>query len=117
MPVCQLGNPRSLAVVRTAALVTLVAVLTCAGAAWSQSDDDRKIADSLAAMLRAGRTVISSNQTRINDPSLGPKGLDGATVLARSIEYLPAGHRDRSAYAGSGKPAGPVAQRRDGGYP
>ncbi len=48
--------------------------------------EDRRIADSLAAMLRAGRAVISENQDRINDPALGAKGLDGATVLARSVE-------------------------------
>ena len=47
--------------------------------------EDRQIADSMAAMLRAGRAVISGNQQRINDPSLGPKGLDGASVLARTI--------------------------------
>jgi hypothetical protein len=71
--------------VRIIGLAALLAV-TGSGAAWSQADEDRQIADSLAAMLRAGRTVISSNQDRINDPKLGPKGLDGATVLARSIE-------------------------------
>ncbi len=47
--------------------------------------EDRAIADSLAAMLRAGRTVISANQARINDPALGPKGLDGKTVLAAAL--------------------------------
>jgi hypothetical protein len=57
-----------------------------AGVAWSQADEDRQIADSLAAMLRAGRAVISGNQERINDPKLGSKGLDGATVLAKSID-------------------------------
>ncbi|MBV9247603.1 MAG: histidine kinase, partial [Methylobacteriaceae bacterium] len=31
--------------------------------------DDAAIATSLAEMLRAGRTVISNNQSRINDPS------------------------------------------------
>ena len=57
-----------------------------AASAAAPPDEDRQIADSLAAMLRAGRVVISSNQARINDPSIGPKGLDGATVLARSID-------------------------------
>ncbi len=73
------------------AFATLLGILAVTGSAWSQTDDDRKIADSLAAMLRAGRTVISSNQARINDPALGPKGLDGATVLARSIEIYQQG--------------------------
>lgn len=47
--------------------------------------EDRAIANSLAAMLRAARTVISNNQARINDPALGDKGLDGKTVLAQAI--------------------------------
>lgn len=47
--------------------------------------EDSAIADSLAAMLRAGRAVISANQGRINDPGPGPKGLDGASVLAAAI--------------------------------
>jgi hypothetical protein len=53
--------------------------------AQNPGDDDRRIADSLAAMLRAGRAVISTSQARINDPKLADKGLDGASVLARSI--------------------------------
>jgi len=54
-----------------------------AGAA--NNAEDTAIANSLAAMLRAGRTVISNNQARINDPALGDKGLDGKTVLAQAI--------------------------------
>jgi Protein of unknown function (DUF3365) len=53
--------------------------------AQTPSDEDRVIADSLAAMLRAGRSVISESQPVINDPKGGPKGLDGDAVLARSI--------------------------------
>jgi hypothetical protein len=48
-------------------------------------DEDQRTADHLAAMLRAGRTVISEAQDRINDPDLGPKGLDGQTVLDRTV--------------------------------
>jgi hypothetical protein len=51
----------------------------------AQGAEDRAIASSLAAMLRAGRTVISNNQDRINDPAIGDKGLDGKTVLALAI--------------------------------
>ena len=51
----------------------------------AQGAEDRAIANSLAAMLRAGRTVISNNQGRINDPALGDKGLDGKTVLSQTV--------------------------------
>jgi len=37
-------------------------------------------------MLRAGRTVISRNQDRINDANVGYKGLDEKTVLVESIK-------------------------------
>jgi cytochrome c553 len=49
-------------------------------------DDDAAIARSLADMLRASRQVISSNQTRINDPNLGDKGLSGQVVLQQAVE-------------------------------
>jgi len=62
--------------------------------AFSQSsDDDAKIAKSLATMLRAGRTIISRYQDRINDASLGDKGLDGKTVLAEAAKI----YRDTTA--------------------
>jgi hypothetical protein len=55
--------------------------------AFSQaSEDDAQIAKSLATMLRAGRTVISRNQDRINDPNVGFKNLDDKTVLAESVK-------------------------------
>lgn len=47
--------------------------------------DDRRIADKLAAMLRAGRTVISESQDLINTPAAGRKRLDGNAVLARAV--------------------------------
>jgi hypothetical protein len=53
-------------------------------------DENAQIAKSLATMLRAGRTVISNNQSRINDPNLGNKGLDGKTVVAESIKIYQA---------------------------
>jgi hypothetical protein len=56
------------------------------GFAASPSDDDARIATSLADMLRAGRTVISSNQSRINDPTLGDKGLGGQAVLQQAMK-------------------------------
>jgi hypothetical protein len=45
---------------------------------------DAPIAKSLATMLSAGRTVISRNQDRINDPKTGTKGLAGKVVLAEA---------------------------------
>jgi len=47
--------------------------------------EDTAIADSLAHMLQAARSVISDNQDLINDPAVGNKGLTGAVVLARSV--------------------------------
>jgi Protein of unknown function (DUF3365) len=49
-------------------------------------DEDKAIANSLAAMLRAGRTVVSRNQDRINNPDIGDKGLDGKTVLEQALK-------------------------------
>ncbi|MFD2739514.1 DUF3365 domain-containing protein [Sulfitobacter aestuarii] len=37
----------------------------------------------LAALLRVGRRVVSNNQTLINDPDRGDKGLDSAAFLAK----------------------------------
>ena len=51
-----------------------------------QSEDNGMIADSLVAMLRASMAVISSNQSKINDPAVGDKGLDGKSVLAESVK-------------------------------
>ena len=48
--------------------------------------EDVKIAISLAKMLQAGRSVISSSQALINDPDRGDKGLTGDVVLAATIE-------------------------------
>ena len=52
----------------------------------ASDDEDKMIADSLAAMLQASRTVISRNQERINNPDIGDKGLDGKTVLDQSVK-------------------------------
>jgi hypothetical protein len=55
-----------------------------AGAA--SDEEDNAIAASLAAMLRAGRTVISRNQERINNPDIGDKGLTGKVVLDQAVK-------------------------------
>jgi hypothetical protein len=65
--------------------MAVAALLAGAAPAPDTAGQDRQIADSLAAMLRAGRSVISSEQARINDPNLGDKGLTGDAVVARSI--------------------------------
>lgn len=49
------------------------------------AEDDTQTVKNLATMLRAGRTVISRNQDRINDANVGDKGLDGKTVLNETI--------------------------------
>src|SRR5205823_293580 len=69
-----------------AALLGAALALSAAALPTAPDDDDILVATSLADMLRAGRTVISDNQARINDPSLGDKGLDGKTVLQRAVE-------------------------------
>src|SRR5262249_12201803 len=48
--------------------------------------EDVKIAVSLARLLQAGRSVISSSQALINDPDRGDKGLTGDVVLAAAVE-------------------------------
>lgn len=68
-----------------AGLCTAATLMIGANAATS-AEDDAAIAKSLATMLRSGRTVISRNQDKINDPKLGDKGLDGKTVLAEAVK-------------------------------
>jgi len=66
----------------------LVSCLFSAGPLQAGPDDDANTAKSLADMLRAARQVISSNQTRINDPNLGDKGLTGQVVLQQAVEIF-----------------------------
>ncbi len=47
--------------------------------------DDPEVARSLAALLRASRSVISANQSLINNPDIGDKGLSGRSILALAI--------------------------------
>jgi Protein of unknown function (DUF3365) len=54
--------------------------------AGAPADDNRAIAESLAAMLRAGMTVIAANQGKIDDDAMGDKGLDGKSVLDETIK-------------------------------
>jgi len=70
----------------TLSALTLSAWTTTSQAAPQAQDDDLAIAQSLAAMLRAGRTVIPRSQDKINNPEIGDKGLDSATVLAEAVK-------------------------------
>jgi hypothetical protein len=76
---------------RHAKLICLAGIMACiaaalpSNAAVSQDEDDQVIATSLASMLRAGRTVISNDQDRINDPAVGDKGITGKAVLGESV--------------------------------
>lgn len=48
-------------------------------------ESDLDVALGLANMLRSARTVIAVHQERINDPTIGDKGLTGAAVLEMAI--------------------------------
>jgi hypothetical protein len=52
----------------------------------SPAEEDAKIAQSLAEMLRAARAIISDSQSRINDPEIGDKGLSAKVVLDQAVE-------------------------------
>ncbi len=62
------------------------AVVMVGANAATPAEDDALTAKSLATMLRAGRTVISRHQDKINDPKLGDKGLSGKTVVAEAVK-------------------------------
>jgi hypothetical protein len=65
-------------------------VLACAFSAsevslsLGETDDDVLVAKSLAAMLRAGRMVVSRHQVEIDDPNVGDKGFTGAKLVAEA---------------------------------
>jgi len=67
-------------------VLLIVAISFPASPLKAEPDDDAAIAKSLADMLRAGRQVISNNQSRINDPDIGDKGLSGQVVLQQAVE-------------------------------
>jgi hypothetical protein len=68
------------------ACATLSIFATVPIAYGATESEDKTIADSLAAMLRAGRTVISKSQQQINNPDVADKGLDGKTVLGQALK-------------------------------
>jgi hypothetical protein len=63
----------------------LAAVAFCPSSVLAQSHDEETVAVHLAELLRSARTVISQNQTLINDPTRDDKGLTGEVVLASAI--------------------------------
>lgn len=69
-------------------ILTLTIGFCLAASIAGAADDDTEIAGDLAAMLRAGRAVVSANQDRINDPAKGQAGLDGPGFLAQAIEQF-----------------------------
>lgn len=56
-----------------------------APAADHPSQEDLRIAQSLANMLQSARAVISAHQAEINDPAKGDKGLSGRVVLDQAL--------------------------------
>ncbi|HEU4358609.1 MAG TPA: DUF3365 domain-containing protein [Xanthobacteraceae bacterium] len=77
---------KTLHVIALAFLCAAICVANLSVIQAASDDEDKAIADSLAAMLRAGRTVVSRNQDRINNPDIGDKGLDGKTVLEQALK-------------------------------
>lgn len=64
-------------------------VLQGAAASAPGYDAERRIGERLAAVIGAGRSVVSSHQDLINDPLLGEKNLSGERIVAEAIElYL-----------------------------
>jgi len=73
---------------RLPTIVALTIGLCLTATVASAADEDTEISGDLAGMLRAGRTVVSANQDRINDPAKGQEGLDGPGFLAQVIEQF-----------------------------
>lgn len=73
-------------------LLVLCSVLLLVGTANPQSPrpanaanlDNKEMAIKLANLLRAGRNVVSTNQTLINDPDIGEKNFTGDKLVAEA---------------------------------
>jgi len=68
------------------AAVAVAVILSVTRPSAAETEDDIAIALSLAEMLRSARVVIAEAQDRINDPTVGDKGLTGEAVLARALD-------------------------------
>jgi hypothetical protein len=64
----------------------LFAMLMPASFGQQPAEEDAKIAQSLAEMLRDARAIISNSQSRINAPEIGDKGLTAKIVLDQAVE-------------------------------
>lgn len=84
------------AFVKSGLAALMVFPLFATGVSAEDADPaDLAIARSVATMLQSARAVVSTNQTRINDPEIGDKGLSGAVVLEEAIaNYQKATGRD-----------------------
>jgi hypothetical protein len=72
---------------RVAAISVLVVIGTPTVLAQTvASEEDAAIAQSLAEMLRDARAIVSDNQSKINDPELGDKGLSADVVLNQAFD-------------------------------
>lgn len=75
----------------------MLGVLLCLAGSYSvapsqtAANDDNAVAETLAAMLRSARSVISNHQARINDPDIGDKGITGKSVLAEAMKIYQQG--------------------------
>lgn len=58
-------------------------VMSFAAASVCHADDQQQAVD-MVALLRAGQSVIAANQARINDPTLGDKGLTAQSMLTQA---------------------------------
>src|SRR6267143_5585311 len=64
----------------------IILLASAALAAAPAAEEDAVIAQSLAQMLQAARTVISNNQDLINNPEVGDKHLTGQVVLDQAVK-------------------------------
>jgi Protein of unknown function (DUF3365) len=70
---------------RFISVVLMFAVCASLAPASAAEVDDIVLGEHLAALLRAGRGVVSKHQDRINDPAIGDKGIDGESVVGEAV--------------------------------
>jgi hypothetical protein len=86
-------------------------------AATEPAAEDAAIAQSLAEMLRDARAIISNNQSKINDPEIGDKGLTAKLVLDQAVEtYKKNTGVDPATIDPRGSGSRPSSRRCSGGW-